>query len=43
VFLDLNLGFAIRATGGEMRAESLSVFSNGVRVTGVEHSRRFLS
>ena len=28
VFLGLNLGFATRATGGEVREESLSVFSN---------------
>ena len=28
VFLGLNLGFATRATGGEVREESLSVFFN---------------
>jgi len=28
VFSGLNLGFATRATGGEVREESLSVFSN---------------
>ena len=28
VFLSLNFGFATRATGGEVREESLSVFSN---------------
>ena len=28
VFLGLNLSFATRATGGEVREESLSVFSN---------------
>jgi len=29
VFSSLNFGFATRTTGGEMREESLSVFSNG--------------
>ena len=29
VFSGLNLGFTTRATGGEVREESLSVFSNG--------------
>jgi len=29
VFLGLNLSFATRATGREVREESLSVFSNG--------------
>jgi len=29
VFLSLNFSFATRATGGEMREESLSIFSNG--------------
>ena len=28
VFLGLNLGFATRATGGKVKEESLSVFSN---------------
>ena len=28
VFSGLNFGFATRATGGEMKEESLSVFSN---------------
>jgi len=29
VFSSLNFSFATRATGGEMREESLSIFSNG--------------
>ena len=29
VFLSLNFSFATRATGGEVREESLSIFSNG--------------
>jgi len=40
VFLNLNFGFATRATGGEVREKSLSVFSNGVLRTRKLHKKR---